>query len=240
MISNAVVDFVVLLGLAGLAYKVKALDLKGITAAFFVGFATLELGGIYPFVALFMFVFLGVLATKYRFKEKVQMGLAEDHRGTRSWGNVLGNGLAAVLFLILEHQLQMDVLWTAAFASIATANADTLASELGKILGRNPRMITNLKRVKPGTNGAVSIQGEIVSLFGALIIAIFAIFVTSYRWQMLLAVTIGGFLGANIDSLVGATLENRGLTNNDSTNFLATLLGGILGAVIFYLTASHV
>ncbi len=234
MDSNTIVDFMILGTLAIIAYSVRALDFKGIVAAFFIGFFVLEFGGFYPFVALFLFVFLGVLATKYRFGEKVQLGLAEEHRGVRSWGNVLGNGLAAVIFVIMEHYTEMDILWAATFSAIATANADTLASELGKVLGKKPRMITNFKRAKPGMNGAVSLQGEMISLLGALIIAVLAVFVTPYRWQILFAVTFGGFIGANIDSLVGATLENRGITNNDSTNFLATFFGGVLGALLFY------
>jgi len=234
--SSAIVDFIVLGTLAVIAYSVKALDIKGIATAFLIGFAVLEFGGIYPFVALFLFMFLGILATKYRFDEKVRLGLAESHRGIRSWGNVLGNGLAAVIFVVLEHYFRMDMLWAAVFSSISTANADTLASELGKVLGKKPRMITNFKEAQPGTNGAVSLQGEMASLLGALVIAVLAVFVTPYKWQMLTAVTLGGFIGANIDSLVGATLENRGITNNDSTNFLATFFGGIFGALLFYLT----
>ena len=234
MISNSLMDFTVLLGMAVIAYTVRALDIRGIAAAFVVGFLVLELGGVYPFAALFMFVFLGVMATKYRFGEKIRLGLAEEHRGMRSWGNVLGNGLAAVIFVALEHYFRLDVLWAAVFASIATANADTLASELGKVMGKSPRMITNFKKARPGMNGAVSLQGEVVSVLGALAIALFAVFVSPHRWQMVFAVTLGGFFGANIDSLVGATLENRGITNNDSTNFLATFFGGVLGALLFY------
>ncbi len=51
---------------------------------------------------------------------------------------------------------------------------------------------------------------------------------------MLFAVVTGGWIGVNLDSLIGATLENRGITNNNSTNFLASLLGGLIGALVFY------
>lgn len=65
-------------------------------------------------------------------------------------------------------------------------------------------------------------------------IAPFALPLTTHTWKMLLAVTIGGFVGVNLDSLIGATLEEKGITDNNSTNFLASLLGGLIGAALFY------
>ncbi|MDN5320047.1 MAG: hypothetical protein PWP49_467 [Thermococcaceae archaeon] len=219
--------------LGALAYKLKALDGKGVMAAVLVGAATIVLGGMFPFLALLTFVILGVLATKYRFAEKAKKGVAQEGKGTRSWQNVLGNGLAAVIFLLVEYYTKQDVFWAATFSAIATANADTLASELGKIFGKAPKMITTLKPANVGENGAVSWQGEIIALIGAFIISIFAVFLTSQKTEMLLAVTLAGFVGCNLDSLLGATLENRGVINNHHTNFLATLIGGIIGAGIF-------
>ncbi|USS41314.1 TIGR00297 family protein [Thermococcus aggregans] len=219
--------------LGTLAYKVKALDGKGVSAAVLIGTTTIVFGGVFPFLALLTFVLLGVLATKYRLAEKIKKGIAQEGKGIRSWQNVLGNGLATVIFLLIEYYTKQDVFWAATFSSIATANADTLASELGKVFGKVPRMITTLKPAEVGENGAVSWQGEIIALIGAFIISIFAVFLTTQKVEMLLAVTLGGFIGCNIDSLIGATLENRGIVNNHHTNFLATLLGGIIGGAIF-------
>ncbi|RKX49500.1 MAG: DUF92 domain-containing protein [Thermotogae bacterium] len=216
-----------------LAYKLKALDGKGIIAAALVGVITIMFGGILPFLALLTFVLLGVFATKYRLAEKIEREIAQEGKGIRSWQNVLGNGLAAVMFLLIEYYTKQDVFWAATFSSIATANADTLASELGKIFGKAPKMITNLNPANVGENGAISWQGEIIALIGAFTISLFAVVLTTQKVEMLLAVTIGGFMGCNIDSLLGATLENKGIINNHHTNFLATLLGGIIGGVIF-------
>ncbi|WP_297463404.1 DUF92 domain-containing protein [Thermococcus sp.] len=237
MLERIAVDAAVvsILGLG--SYRLGALDGKGSIAAALLGLAVMELGGIYPFLAMLSFVVVGVLATRYRFREKAKLGAAQEGDGIRSWGNVLGNGLAAALFLTIEALSRRDVFWAATFAAIATANGDTLASELGKVFGKKPRLITDLKPARPGTNGAVSLQGEIFALLGALMIAPFSIPLTDKTVPMVIAVTLGGFLGVNLDSLIGATLEKRGVTDNNSTNFLASLLGGLLGAVIFYLLA---
>ena len=228
------IDVAALTGAALLVYKRKALDMKGVIAAFFVGLVTLELGGIIPFLALAAFLGIGTLATKYRYSEKAKLRIAEGKRGTRSWGNVLGNGLMAVILIIVEHMTKQDVIWIAALSSIATANADTLASELGKIFGKNPRLITNLKeKVRAGTNGGVTIQGEIFALLGALTIALITLPMFQNKGVALISITLGGFLGCNADSIIGATIENRGWFNNDLTNFAATVVGAGFGALIF-------
>lgn len=219
--------------LGTLAYKLKALDAKGTIAAALIGVTTIVFGGIFPFLALLTFVLLGVFATKYHLAEKIKRGIAQEGKGTRSWQNVLGNGLAAVIFLLIEYYTKQDLFWAATFSAIATANADTLASELGKIFGKAPKMITNLKPANVGENGAISWQGELIALIGAFVISIFSVFLTPQKTEMLFAVTLGGFIGCNIDSLLGATLENKGIINNHHTNFLATIIGGIIGGVIF-------
>ncbi len=234
MLERLITDVAIVAVLGAVAYRLGALDGKGIFSAALLGLTVLELGGLYPFLALLTFVILGVLATKYRYNEKRKMGVAQSRGGVRSWGNVLGNGLAALLFVVLEAMSKKDALWAGTFASIATVNGDTLASELGKVFGKRPRLITTLQPVKPGTNGGVSFAGELFALLGCLVIAFFALPLTQHKLQMLVAVIIGGFIGVNIDSLIGATLENRGITDNNSTNFLASLLGGLAGAGLFY------
>jgi len=237
MWGRVAVDVAVMAVLGLGAYRVRALDKKGSLAAVLVGLAVVEFGGLYPFLAMLSFVVLGVLATKYRFSEKAKMGVAQSRNGIRGWGNVFGNGLPAVIFLAVEYLTHRDVFWAASFAAIATANGDTLASELGKVFGKKPRMITSLKPAKPGTNGAVSLAGELFALLGVLFIALFALPLTSRDVLMLVSVATGGWIGVNIDSLIGATLEVRGMTNNNSTNFLASLLGGMIGGAIFYFLA---
>ncbi len=235
MLQGLAVNSVIISLLAALAYRSGALDRRGCLAAAFLGLLILELGGVYPFLALLVFVILGVMATKYHFREKVSLGIAQHNRGVRSWGNVLGNGLGALIFILFEYAYRRDVFWAASFAAIATANGDTLASELGKIFGKKPRLITNLRPVKAGTNGGITLFGELFALIGSIVIAPFALPLSGNKGLMLLAITVGGFIGVNLDSLIGATLENRGITDNNSTNFLASFLGGVVGAFVYYI-----
>jgi len=41
-----------------------------------------------------------------------------------------------------------------------------------------------------------------------------------------------GFLGCQIDSVIGATLERRGLVNKKTNNLISTVSGGILAYLI--------
>jgi len=120
---------------------------------------------------------------------------------------------------------------------VATAAADTLASEIG-VTGGVPYLITTLKKVPIGTNGGVTLVGESVALLGGFVISLIALLLNVITPEMMVICTAAGFVGTNIDSLVGATLENRGFLGNAGTNLLATIGGGLF-AMIAYLVMTH-
>jgi uncharacterized protein (TIGR00297 family) len=119
-----------------------------------------------------------------------------------------------------------------AFAgAVSTALADTLSSEIGGLYD-NPRLITTLTVVEPGTDGAVTWQGELIGLVGASIIAALA-YVASPSITVIPAVAIvaAGAVGMTVDSLLGALIEGR-YVGNQGVNFLATLSAAIFGGAI--------
>jgi uncharacterized protein (TIGR00297 family) len=115
---------------------------------------------------------------------------------------------------------------------VATAAADTLASEIG-VTGGIPRLITTLKQVPIGTNGGVTLVGEIVAVLGGIVIASAAFLLGVITLPMAAVCVVAGFIGTNIDSLVGALIENRGLIGNAGTNFTATISGGIVAVALY-------
>lgn len=229
-------------GLAVGAVAARSLTpVAGVVAAAF-GIVIVVLVG-YPFLALLiLFVVGSVLATRYRIQEKRSKNVQEGTAGERGISNVVAHivlptGLAIaggwVPPLIPESTLA--VLYASALAFGA---ADTFASELGVLSGR-ARSILTFRPVTAGTNGGVSSVGEAWGFIGAVItglvgLGLFDLFSTSVPPPALFlgAVILAGFLGCQVDSVLGETLENRGYLTKGTTNFLGMLSSVVIAAVL--------
>jgi uncharacterized protein (TIGR00297 family) len=174
-----------------------------------------------PLLALFLLTFS---ATKFGRRKKEQLGVAEDKRGRKAAQvaanlGVAGLGAAAALSLALRGPLCAVVVT----AALAEATADTLASELGEVLGGAPRLLTSFGRVAPGTDGAVSVAGTLAGAGGAVVVVLTAVFTLRLSPGSALCAGLAAIAGLFVDSLLGATAERRGWLNNDGVNFLSTL-----------------
>ena len=95
-------------------------------------------------------------------------------------------------------------------------------------------MITTLRPVPAGTNGGVTVLGELACLFGATIICGLAFVLEVAPWYVCLIGIAAGFFGTNMDSLIGALIENKGVIGNSETNLLATLSGGLFAVAVYW------
>ena len=215
------------------------LDSSGLLAAMVVGL-TVSLLGHWTWLAILVtFLFVGSMATKWRFEEKRALSIQESNEGTRSWRNVMANGAAASLVAILSWFGEGDWYYLALSCSISVALSDTLASEIGSLDVRTRSIIT-LEAVPPGTNGGMSPTGTVAALLGALIIAGGAVLLAPVFGESMNAtsifvtVTIVGWLGCQVDSILGELLENKGYIGKHSVNFLATLSGVAMAVVVAF------
>jgi len=120
---------------------------------------------------------------------------------------------------------------------VATATGDTMASEIGVTAKGPTYMITTLRKAKVGEDGGVSLLGEFAALVGSAIIGIMAFafgMIDSLSLALLVSI-VGGFLGTNIDSVLGAVFQKRGYLSNSGVNVLATLLGGLISFALYFL-----
>ncbi len=227
----------VTVGFGYVAYALDTASVAGMLAGTFLGLQAIVLGGPGWFAVLIAFFGIGGLSTKYRYDEKRDRGVAEPNAGARGSRNVLGNSAVALLSLLgfaAAPQLLAvpeDVFLFAFAGSVATALADTLSSEIGGIFD-DPRLITTLEPVEPGTDGGVTWQGEVAGVAGAAVTAGIAVVALGGLTPMgAVVVALGGVGGMTVDSLLGATVEG-GRVGNQSVNFLATLGGAIVAAAV--------
>ncbi len=177
---------------------------------------------------------LAFAATRIGRRQKERLGIAEAQRG-RSAPQVAANlGMAALVSIAPVQWWLLDSRWlpraahapgmliALALAALAEAAADTVSSEVGQVLGGRPRMITTMRAVEPGTNGAVSVTGTLVGVVAAAIVAGSGSWAMRGDWTLFKLSCAGAVFGLFFDSLLGATLENRGWLNNDAVNFLST------------------
>jgi uncharacterized protein (TIGR00297 family) len=162
------------------------------------------------------------------------MGLAEHKRG-RNAAQVAANlGAAGVgAALALTHPLPGPFYAVVVVAALAEATADTLASELGEVLGGPPLLVTTFARVAPGTDGAVSLTGTVAGMGGAVLVVLVAVVTLGLGRGPAVCALLGAVSGLFIDSLLGATTERRGWLNNDAVNFLSTLAASAMAILIF-------
>ncbi|MGV8176855.1 MAG: DUF92 domain-containing protein [Candidatus Bilamarchaeaceae archaeon] len=203
---------------------VAMLDRQGAMLAFLLGILLVVFGSVQHLILILVFLFLAILATKYEYYRKKNMGIYEHERG---WENVLSNGLGPLLFAMASPFVGLMPF----ICSVAAITADKFASELGVLEGK-PLDIFTLKPVKEGTSGAVSALGTVVSFAGALLIGLSAMLLFGIGLNAALLVGLCGFLGGVVDSVFGV-LEEKGIGTKGTTNFICSVAGGIFGILFF-------
>jgi uncharacterized protein (TIGR00297 family) len=238
MISN--LDLMVILSLCAIlsliSYRLHLLTASGSIASFLMGVVIGSFGSIGWLIILIAFALSGFIVTKFKFELKRKKGVQEGKRGERNWKNVAANGLIPALIALGTWSLGQqgsDAANLIYLTAVSVAASDTIASELG-ILSNRTFLITSMKRVAVGTDGGVSAYGTAWALIGAVFASVLG-WLLLFPWGMLdarLLIPIAmGFLGCNIDSLIGATLERKGIVSKLGTNMLSMGFG-TLGSML--------
>jgi len=215
--------------------KIKLANLSGVLSGILMGLLIVSFTDFRWFLIMLLFFILGGAFTKYKYGYKRAIGIAEGGGGARGYKNVFGNGLAALVFAIAFGIIGNRLILVAYLGAVATATGDTLASEIGQTYKKLPRLITDLTKVPHGTDGGVTILGEFAALGGAAVVSIASILLGVGSLGTLIPTILGGFFGANFDSILGATFERKHYLTNSSVNFFATVAGAIASVIIFLL-----
>lgn len=234
------------LGFCLVAFLLNWLSLDGARAGTVLGTLVFGLGG---FSITFLVLFFFLSSTLISIKDKVVIEPASYNytRQTRRDGlQVWSNGFWFSIFLMMGFVFEAEVFWVAAISALATATADTWATELGSRRFNVQTYLLNGLEVDPGTEGGVSVPGTLAGLTGSLIISFFAVYLFSLTMSALFIIFIAGFLGCLADSYFGAVLQgtNRtlslpffkngatGTVDNNMVNWISTGVGSLLAIML--------
>jgi uncharacterized protein (TIGR00297 family) len=256
-------------GIALVAYRRRSLDKSGVVGAIVSGTSIFGMAGWSWGLSLIYFFVSSSLLSHFRQRDKASLAADKFSKGSqRDIAQAAANGGLATLFAIIYDRARSPETRRMAKAgftgALATANADTWATELGVLSASKPRLITTGKPVAPGTSGGITFLGTAASSLGACSLGIFFWAWQGFRKSLAptpLIALISGMAGSLFDSFLGATIQAmyycplceaeterrihrcgtrtqpmRGIPwmNNDVVNFLATACGSVVAMGIIY------
>ena len=219
------------------AQRLPFLTKKGWVHAGVLG--TLLLGSIgwNGWISVCIYLLLGTLVTKIGFKNKSSRGIAEARGGKRGpenvWGSAATGCSLALLSCVWPEYL---TLFMVGFASSFTAKlSDTFSSEIGKRYGKKTFLITTLKPVNPGTEGAISIEGTLAGILGSIIMTVVMVSTSIVNGALVAFIVLfSGFLATFIESYIGAFLQNKiDWMTNELVNSIQTSIAAIISISIY-------
>ncbi|GER87200.1 hypothetical protein KDW_13620 [Dictyobacter vulcani] len=254
-------------GIGLLAYKRHSLSRSGILGAVTTGTTTFGLGGSPWGLSLIFFFVSSSLFSHFRAADKAETAADKFSKGSqRDLAQVTANGGVATAMALGYGLSQAPALrssFEAGFiGALATANADTWATEIGVLSQQPPRLITTGQPTVPGTSGGVSPLGAGAAATGAFTLGlVFTLLKRQSSFSLPPIALVSGLAGSMFDSLLGATVQaiyycpvcqketerrvhSCGTTtdhlrgwnwmDNDVVNLLATLCGS-LTAILLHL-----
>jgi uncharacterized protein (TIGR00297 family) len=230
----------VLLGVAWFLPK-KLLTPSGYANAWLLGCLVWGCLGWRAYGVMMAYFLVGSAVTRIGMAEKEAAGIAEKRSGARGPENVWGSAATATICAFVAYGYSIatpsspwiGLLTLGYVASMATKLSDTSASEVGKAYGRTTYLITTLQPVPRGTEGAVSLEGTIAGVIGSLLLSVLA-----WVLGMIPAIGIGicliaAFIATNIESLIGATLQEKiDWLSNELVNFINTAIGAAVAITL--------
>ncbi len=252
-------------GVALLAYQRRSLSKSGIFGTVVVGTTSFGLGGLSWGLALIYFFVSSSLFSHFRQREKEQTAADKFSKGgQRDIGQVVANGgvasALAIAYATATSEKQRRIYQAGYIGALATANADTWATEIGVLSKEKPRSILTGKSIERGTSGGITLLGTGAAEAGAFSLGtVYSVIQRGNAKNTALLAGASGLVGSLFDSFLGATLQAmyycphckketerrvhncgthtyrvRGLSlmSNDVVNFLATSVGALVAMVM--------
>jgi uncharacterized protein (TIGR00297 family) len=218
---------------AGLGYRVRTVSTSGAVGGAIVGTIIYCGGGAGAWALLFVTFVVASVTSRVGLHRKKLLGIEEERGGRRGAGNAIANcGVAALASIAAITTPYRPAALVALVAALAAGGSDTVASEIGKAFGRRTFLVTTLGAVKPGTPGAMSIEGTAAGIVAAIALAGVGAACALIAPGLIVRCAVAATCGAIAESVLGATLEGPGILNNDVLNFINTAVAAAVALVL--------
>jgi uncharacterized protein (TIGR00297 family) len=229
MILRILISSLFSLGLALSSYNKKSLSFSGAIAALVTGVLTFSSGWHFTWPLLGFYLSSSKL-TKMGEDRKKKIDADFKKGGQRDMYQVFQNSAPALIAIIfylyfyssvstpkdLDSSKRPAEVFLLCFylGFYGAATGDTWSSEIGVLSTRNCRLITQLwRKVPPGTNGGVTVDGIIASAGGGLFEGIL-LWLIIPESSLLIVGCFGGSFGSFLDSVLGACFQFSGINED--------------------------
>ena len=234
LLIGAAVNLVV----AGAAYVARTVRPSGAVVGHLIGTAIYAFAGWRGYLILVAFFVLASGSTKVGYARKAARRIAQEEGGRRGARHAIANcGVAVALAFLAAGTPHTTAMLIAFTASLATAVFDTVSTEIGQVYGRHPILITTLKPVPPGTDGAVSLEGTAAGLAAGAALSVLAWGMGMIPLAGAAVAVVASFIGTTVESYLGATVEALKMVDNEAVNFANTLVGALAALAIWSIVA---
>jgi len=257
LLTNVGVGIILSTIISLISLKFKLLTISGTITTFILALLIYTFGTWQWTLPIVTFFVLSSLLSKFRKKRNKEVEVYFEKSEQRDYLQVLANGGAACLLVIFYYFFEYELLYLFYVSIVASACADTWATEAGTLMKTRTIDILTLKKINQGVSGGVSLPGTMASIAGAVVIAA----VSSFWFDKtnFLIVTFAGFAGSIADSFYGSLfqaqyecrvckkvtekknhcnedavlIKGKRWLNNDTVNFGAGVSGGLFSVFLF-------
>lgn len=250
--------FSLLVGL--LSFRFKSVSFSGLIALVIISHLFILLNMLVPLCIIFLMFASSSIISKFKKGLKKDFLLVNEKNGPRDYIQALANLGVGTICIVAYKLFQDDIFLFAFICSVAAANADSWATEIGGLSKQNPLLISSFKPVPKGVSGGVTWLGIFGGLLGSAFIVLAhycmaSLYTFTFSVNFYFVAVIIGFFGMLIDSLLGVKFQvlyktssgrlveyndplnkkykGYSYIDNDMVNGLATLITAILGLVIY-------
>ncbi len=200
-------------GIGYLGWRKGALTHSGAFGALVSGTVTAGRGGYGRAALLVGFFVASSLLSRLPERQELSFSSFTAKGGRRDAWQVAANGGASTLVACFGEGQRYRLSYLGA---LAAATGDTWATEIGRRWGGTPRHIFTLQPVDPGVSGGITLTGTLATVAGGGFIGLLGIVsglidpaFRARKRELLLTGAISGVFGSLVDSLVGATIQEK-------------------------------